>query len=96
LLNSPVENTAVRGQAAEALAYISSERSLPCLLEAAQSPVPEVRFWTAFALGSIGNPIAEPVLRELATSDHVQVAGWGKISEEAAAALDKISQARSV
>ncbi len=90
VLESAAEAPAVKGQAAEALGYLALESSLPCLLRAAHDPSPEVRFWTAFALGQIGSHEGEPVLEQLAETDHASVEGWGKVSAEAAMALETI------
>ena len=92
LLLSSDEAPALRGQAAESLGYLALETSLPCLLKAAKDMAPEVRFWTAFALGRIGSRRAEAVLVKMASSDHVQVDGWGEVSSEAAQALQAIRE----
>lgn len=93
VLDSVAEDPGVKGQAAEALGYLARESSLSCLLRAAHDPSPEVRFWTAFALGQIGSREAESVLEHLAETDHASVEGWGTVSAEAAMALETIRSA---
>lgn len=89
----------VRGQAAEALAYLGSyvrrnsrwfklsEETLLLNLTAA-SPV--VRFWCCFALGSVRSERAIKPLARLRRSDQSVCPGWWKVSEEAADALHHI------
>lgn len=90
---SPNEAPAVRGQAAESLAYMGNGRALSALLEAARDPAPEVRFWCAFALGHLGDERAVPVLEKMVAADQASVEGWGSISAEAREALRQL-QAR--
>jgi HEAT repeat protein len=89
-LSRKEETTEVRGQAAEALGYLALESALGSLIEAAQDPLPEVRFWSVFALGQIGAPEAEPVLRALADHDDALVEGYGSVAKEAEEALARI------
>jgi HEAT repeat protein len=87
---SPNETPAVRGQAAESLAYLSDARALTTLLQAVQDPGPEVRFWSVFALGHLRERRAIPALEKMAATDHAIVEGWGSVSEEAREALRQL------
>jgi HEAT repeat protein len=54
----------------------------------------EVRFWSAFTLGSLGSIEALPELTRLTQTDHTLLPAWGSISQEAANALANIQRAR--
>ena len=90
VLKSASEEPSVRGQAAEALGYLRDHSAFSSLLEAASDPSPEVRFWTAFALGQLGDRRAEPVLDRLSQGDSAHVEGWGTVAEEAGRALEEL------
>lgn len=90
ILLDPGEPSFLRGQAAEALGYIGSEASVEPLLAAARADAAEVRFWSVFALGRIGDSRAIPVLQDLAVRDHAVLEGWWEVSKEARDALDEI------
>ena len=51
---------------------------------------PEVRFWVAFALGSLRYRPALPELRRLASTDTAWFGGWWTVGEEASDAIDRI------
>jgi HEAT repeat protein len=51
---------------------------------------PEVRFWAAFALGSLRYRPALPELQQLANSDTAWFGGWWSVGEEASDAIDRI------
>lgn len=95
ILESPKEAASVRAQAAESLGYLAQKSSLPSLVRGASDPSPEVRFWAAFALGKIGGPKAEQVLKQMAERDHAYVEGWWEVAKEAAEALAEIRRGRS-
>lgn len=89
------EEPRVRGQAAEGLGEAlvggSDDAALDVLLDSLRSPAPEVRFWSAFALGKIGDRRAIPELERLAAHDHAVVPGWWSVSKEATAAIAAIA-----
>lgn len=80
----------VRGQAAEALACARDARVVPALIAALADSEPEVRFFSAFALGQSADAAALPALEHVAASDDASVAGWGSVKQEAQAALERI------
>jgi HEAT repeat protein len=86
----------VRAHAAEALGHLAegrqAERIGPLLLTALHDQSAQVRFWSAFALGSLGDPRAIPDLERLVATDHVSVSGWWKVSKEAADAIGHIRE----
>jgi HEAT repeat protein len=51
---------------------------------------PEVRFWAAFALGSLRYRPALSKLERLASSDTAWFGGWWSVGEEASDAIDRI------
>lgn len=95
ILLNPNEPPSLRGQAAETLGCIGTEASVEPLLAATRAEPAEVRFWSVFALGRIGDMRAIPVLQELAAHDHAVVEDWWEISKEARDALDEIRGAPS-
>lgn len=68
LLDDTEEEAAVRGHAAEALAYIRSRESVDLLLKNLEDKNPGVKYWCTFALGQIGDAKALPALKHLAGS----------------------------
>ena len=84
------EDPGVRGFAAEAFTWHRERRAVPALIAALSDPLPEVRFWAAFALGELGDPAALGELERLARADTGTVPGWGPVKDEAAAAIESI------
>jgi HEAT repeat protein len=80
----------VRGQAAEALAYLRDEASVGCVRVATTDPSPEVRFWAVFALGQLGSTDDTRLLERIAQEDHALVEGWGTVAKEAQRALEEL------
>ena len=81
------EHAEVRGRAAEALVYQRS--AIPDLMAGLRDPAPEVRFWSAYALGEGRVRRALPALRRL-TKDRSRVRGWWSIAREARWAIATI------
>jgi len=81
---------AVRGMAAESLAYVGAKSAVPALLVTLDDPSPEVRFWSAFALGELGGPESLPGLERVAVRDMADVPDWGTVSHEATRAIARI------
>ncbi len=83
------EGPKVRGQAAEVLAYVFANRSIPILKRGLGDPSKDVRFWCAFSLGVAGTldrkkaAAALPSLRKLASSDKRCVRGFWSVADEA-------------
>ncbi len=80
----------VRGMAAEALGLQRSREAVDDLIQCLQDAAPEVRYWSAYALGQIGDQLAMSPLRHVAESDHVTVEPWGTVAECAREALGEI------
>jgi HEAT repeat protein len=60
------------------------------LLGLLHDPSPEVRFWAAFAIGSLQYRPALPALKQLARADTAWFGGWWTVGEEASDAMDRI------
>lgn len=80
----------MRGFAAEALTGPGERRAVPGLIAALADSSAEVRFWAAFALGELADPAALSALQQLAQSDEATLPGWWSVSDEAAAAIERI------
>jgi hypothetical protein len=90
-LADPDEDRDVRGEAAEQLAWQPATGPLRRtlighLLAGLDDPVPEVRFWCAYALGTLRVRRAIPRLREL-VADAAAVPHFWTVGEEAAWAI---------
>lgn len=99
VLSNRDEQAEVRAQAAEGIGYNYADAdkrtkaykmAASVLIESLEDPVPEIRFWSAFALGSMGCRQALPALRKLKRSDRAVVPGWWYVREEAADAIATI------
>jgi HEAT repeat protein len=96
LYKKPGEHPLVRAQAAEGLAnkydlvrpwksgYLPAMKSL---LVGLRDASPQVRFWSAFALGNMRAREALPELRRLAATDREICPGWWTVGEEATDAI---------
>jgi len=84
------EAPAVRGMAAEALSSIRAISAIPSLVEMLKDESPEVKFWSAFALGCIGDTNVVKPLTELAEAQDFVLPKWGSVREEAQKAIDVI------
>jgi len=100
VLEDRQEYIEIRAEAAEALGMIwgCEKRTgfvyrwvVSRLLAAMEEPEAEIRFWVAYALGSMRATQALPALQRLAEEDHRPVQGWWKVSEEAADAIVAIN-----
>lgn len=84
----------LRGQAAESLGYLVMFRAdrlaFSTLLEEFEDPSPEVRFWSVFAVGQMGNREAIPALTKISQEDKATLPGWWSIAKEAKAAIRQI------
>ena len=93
------EQPGVRGQAAEALGYLSIRRAKPSAFSAVlgglSDPSIEVRFWSAFALGLMGNRKAIPALRKIARNDKAVLRGWWSLAKESRDAIRTIESTPS-
>ncbi len=90
------EETKVRGYATEALAQLGDNLAIEPLIDCLSDESPEVRFWSAYALGQLGDVRALAALKEVKATDHVVLPGWGKISDEAADAIKQIRLMKSM
>ena len=94
------EDVDVRAHAAEALGHLADrlgdqERdALGALLHGLRDSAPEVRFWSAFALGNLGDEAAIPALERLADRDEESVPGWWSIRKEANDSIKQILLAK--
>lgn len=98
-LENDNEQPAVRAQAAESLGNILAysdrrtrrfKRAQQALIRALEHSAPEVRFWAAFALGSMRSRSALPKLRHLADIDVALCPGWWPVKDEASDAIECI------
>jgi HEAT repeat protein len=90
VLNDQSELDSIRGQAAESLGNLEAKIAVPHLLKALNNDSAEIRFWSAFSLGKIGDPRAIPILKQLAKRDRQKVPGWWSVGKEAAEAIKMI------
>jgi HEAT repeat protein len=93
ILNSKSESPAVRAQAAESLGYIGdSEKAgdiLPSVVNNLRDSNPDIAYWSAFALRTVGDMSVVPILQQLATSTAVTSNGES-VATEAKEAIDQI------
>jgi HEAT repeat protein len=90
VLGNQDEDPNVRGMAAESLAYCFAREAVRDLIAGLHDRTPEVRFWSAFALGFMKAKPALLELERLASRDGAEVPGWWSVSKEAAWAIAEI------
>jgi HEAT repeat protein len=97
-LRNAAEDPRVRGQAAETLGYTTHDARTRRYKETAESlvdvlddPSPTVRFWAAFALGTMRARTAVPALQRQSATDEAVCPGWWRVADEAADALVTIA-----
>jgi HEAT repeat protein len=88
------EDLDVRCHAAEAIGHLMSFRrnrrkAIPRLLQLLDDAEPELRFWSIFAIASIGDEREVPALERL-LDDRALVKGWWSVRREARWAIDRI------
>jgi HEAT repeat protein len=84
----------VREQAAESLAYSWNRRAIEPLISVLSDPDVRIRFWSVFALGSIGQQHPERRIVEALESmlgDNESPPGWWPVGREALAMLAKLT-----
>jgi HEAT repeat protein len=81
------DHPAVRAHCAEALGALRARSAVPSLIEALNDVHPEVRYWSAYALGEIRDSRATSALQHLVDHDSTIIDGVGSVSDEAHQAL---------
>jgi HEAT repeat protein len=86
------EDAEVRGMAAEQLGASFAWVAVPDLIARLRDTTPEVRFWSAYALGFLRVREASRTLERLAKTDYARVPGWWTVKREARWALKEIAR----
>lgn len=93
VLENPEESPEVRGSVADALScQFGNDKVINALINTLKDDSIEVRFWSAFTLGQIGNENALPELERLAATDSQVLERWGSIKDEANQAIKYIKE----
>jgi HEAT repeat protein len=90
VLENHKEASRLRGQAAESLAYLGNQQVVSSLVKTLRDRSVEVRFWSAFALGHLGDDRCLPELERLAATDKEVLPGWWEVGKEASEAIAQI------
>lgn len=97
ILNTTSETPNIRGQAAESLGYIGSLVDRPdlrsALLRNLRDSSPDVAYWSAFALRTVGEKSAIPKLRKL-TQSTALTSDQQSVAMEAKEAIKQINSRR--
>ncbi len=88
------EEDRVRGMAIESLAYVADSRVVTDLVELLDDPSVEVRFWTIFSLGQLGDASLIPTLERLLGDDEC-LFGVGSIANEAVETIEILRSNRN-
>ena len=78
----------VRGHAIEALGMMEVTDALQDLIALLADDSPEVRYWSCFALGCLGDPSSIPALERLAAEEDVMLKHPRSLRQEALDTLD--------
>ena len=99
ILTDAAQPQFIRAEAAESLAYLYYVPSIPALISALSDPDADIRFWSVFALGSIGHGVHEAdrhvvsALEARLADDAVPSGNWWSIAREALAMLGGMNPA---
>lgn len=87
------EEPALRGEAAEALGNLKArgKEVVSALVTSLDDPSPDVRFFSAFALGAVGTKAVLPQLERVAAEDEGVAEPYGSVAIEAKLAIDAIT-----
>jgi len=80
----------VRGHATESLGVMQAREAVPDLITLLSDESPELRYWAAYALGQIGDPVSIPALEQMATADVAVLPHGRSLKQEALDALAAI------
>lgn len=94
-IQRPAVPTVVRAHACEALGLVGAASAVPALRLCLRDNSAAVRFWAAYALGTLTATDALPDLFHLAKSDRRRVRHHGTVAQEAKWAIDQIGQSSS-
>lgn len=86
LFGDSAENPSVRAYAMEGLGYLQDERALDMVIQNLTNEFPQIRYMSAFSLGSLGNTTHIPLLEPMSTDDAV-FETWGTVAEAASEAI---------
>ncbi len=81
------ESASLRARCAEALGVMRWRSALESLMSTTDDPSPEVRFWSIYALGELGDPVARSTIATR-LHDAEEVETFGSIGAEAARVLE--------
>jgi len=90
VLNDRSASADIRGHCAEALGNLRAPSAFSTLIDTLRDDEAAVRFWSAYALGELGDERAASALKELAERDPGHVEGLGTVREEAREALSML------
>lgn len=90
ILRDPKELPRVRAAAAEGLADFPGAPAERALIGSLADSSRQVRFWTAFALGSVGTRRSLRPLALLAERDTSRACRWGSVRKEATESIERI------
>lgn len=90
VLNDRSASADIRAHCAEALGNLRAPSAFRTLINTLRDDEAEVRFWSAYALGELGDARAASALKEVAESDPGHVEGLGTVREEAREALSML------
>ena len=90
VLTDQSQDPNLRGATAEALGASFAFDSTGELIAGLSDRAPEVRFWSAYALGFMRVESALPELERLSSGDDAEVPGWWSVSREAVWAIAEI------
>ena len=90
VLTDQSQDPNLRGATAEALGASFAFDSAVELIAGLSDRAPEVRFWSAYALGFMRVESALPELERLSSGDDAEVPGWWSVSREAVWAIAEI------
>jgi HEAT repeat protein len=90
VLTDRSQEPSLRGATAEALGGSFAFDSTAELIAGLRDRSPEVRFWSAYALGFMRVESALPELERISSGDDAEVPGWWSVSKEAVWAIAEI------
>jgi HEAT repeat protein len=92
VLSNAEEKIELRCHAAESLGLLRDKTAIKDLVVTLRDKSPEIRFWSIYAIGEIGDGSAIPQLKYIASNDDASIDKYGSLKEEANRVIELLGE----